>query len=135
MISITEQLEKCRRNQQVWYELQGEKEKSRSSSSNCLQPICIPSNVPEYLINSQNAFRLKAEVKLFPCVSDTLSYLRKRNGYEAREFHIFVTGSLHLIGSVLSVLDPDLSLAASELSGDILVSASGVTDTVRSYSS
>jgi folylpolyglutamate synthase len=135
MTSITEQLEKCRRNQQVWYELQGEKEKSRSSSSNCLQPICIPSNVPEYLINSHNGFRSKAEVKLFPCVSDTLSYLRKRNGYEAREFHIFATGSLHLIGSVLSVLDPDLSLVASELSGGIHVSAPGVTDTVRSYSS
>ena len=134
MISITEQLEKCRRYQQVWYELQGEKEKSRSSSSNCLQPICIPSNVPEYFINSHNAFRSKAEVKLFPCVSDTLSYLRKRNEYEAREFHIFVTGSLHLIGSVLSVLDPDLSLAASELSSGIHVSTAGVTDTVRSYS-
>jgi len=135
MVTIAEQLEKCRRNQQVWYELQGEKEKSRSSSSNCLQPICIPSNVPEYLINSHSAFKSKAEVKLFPCVSDTLSYLRKRNGYEAREFHIFVTGSLHLIGAVLSVLDPDLSLAASELSSSIHISAAGVTDTVRSRSS
>jgi hypothetical protein len=131
-VNIIEQIEKCRRNQQVWYELQGEKEKSRSSSSNCLQPICIPSNV---LINSHNPFRSKAEVKIFPCVSDTLSYLRKRNEHEAREFHVFVTGSLHLIGSVLSVLDPDLSLAASELSGGIHVSAAGVTETVRSCSS
>ena len=68
-------------------------------------------------------------------MTDTLSYLRKRNAYEARKFHIFVTGSLHLIGSVLSVLDPDLSLAASELSGVIHVSATGGTDTMRSYSS
>jgi folylpolyglutamate synthase/dihydropteroate synthase len=135
MVTIAEQLEKCRRNQQVWHELQGEKEKSRSSSSNCLQPICIPSNVPENLINSHNAFKSKAEVKLFPCVSDTLSYLKKRNGYEAREFHIFVTGSLHLIGSVLSVLDPDLSLAASEFSSGIHISAAGVKDTVRNHSS
>lgn len=134
-ICMTEQLEKCRRNQQVWYELQGEKEKSRSSSSNYLQPIYIPSNVPEYLIDSHNAFRSKAEVKLFPCVSDTLAYLRKRNGYEACEFHVFVTGSLHLIGSVLGVLDPDLSLAASVLSGSIRVSETNSTDTVRSYSS
>jgi hypothetical protein len=132
---MSEQLEKCRRNQQVWYELQGEKEKNRSSSSNCLQPIYIPSNIPENLIDSHNAIRSKAEVKLFPCVSDALAYLKKRTVYEAREFHIFVTGSLHLIGSVLCVLDPDLSLAASELSGGIRVSAINSTGTVKSYRS
>jgi 5,10-methylene-tetrahydrofolate dehydrogenase/methenyl tetrahydrofolate cyclohydrolase len=72
-------------------------------------------------MNSHNTFRSKAEVKLFPCVSDALTYLGKRTGYDVREFHVFVTGSLHLIGSVLGVLDPDLSLVASELTGGIHV--------------
>jgi folylpolyglutamate synthase/dihydropteroate synthase len=45
--------------------------------------------------------------------SVTVLTIGKKNEDEGREFHIFVTGSLHLIGNVLSVLDPDLTLATS----------------------
>lgn len=90
---ITKQLEGCRRIQEVWCELQGENVKNRC-----------------------NSFKSKAEVKLFPCISDTFAYLKKKTGDEAREFHILVTGSLHLVGTVLSVLDPDLTLADCQLS-------------------
>lgn len=135
MISMTQQLEKCRRIQEVWYELQEENVKNKTSSFNVLQPIYIPNNVPKNLLVSCNVIKSKAEMKLFPCVSETLAYLKKKNVDEGREFHIFVTGSLHLIGSVLSVLDPDLTLAASQLSGSIGVSATNITDVVESYSS
>ena len=36
---------------------------------------------------------------------------------EALDYHVFVTGSLHLVGSVMSILDPDLKLAKSQMTG------------------
>jgi hypothetical protein len=135
MISITQQLEWCRMIQEVWCELQGENIKNRSSSLNGLQPTYVPNNVPINPLDSCNSFKLKPEVKLFPCMSDTLAYLKQKTADEACEFHILVTGSLHLIGTALSVLDPDLTLAASQLSGGIGTSASSSTHVVRSCTS
>lgn len=132
---MTQQFENCRRIQEVWYELQEENVKNKTSSFNVFQPMYIRNNVPKNLLDSCNSVKSKAEVKLFPCVSETLAYLKKKNEDEGREFHIYVTGSLHLIGSVLSVLDPDLRLAVSQLSGGIRVSATNSTDVVESYSS
>jgi hypothetical protein len=132
---MTQQLEKCRKIQEVWNELQEENVKNKTNFFNVLQPIYISSNVPKSLHHSYNSVKSKSEVKLFPCVSETLAYLRKKNRDEGCEFHIFVTGSLHLIGSILSVLDPDLTLAASQLSGGNSVSAINSTDEVERYSS
>lgn len=114
--------------QEVWCELQGENVKNRSNCVNGLQPVCVPNNVPNSLLDSCNSLKSKAEVKLFPCMSDTLAYLKKKTGDEAHEFHVLVTGSLHLVGTVLSVLDPDLTLATSQLSGCIGISAPNSTD-------
>jgi hypothetical protein len=127
MISITQQLERCRMIQEVWCELQGENIKNRSRA---LQPTYVPNNVPINPLDSCNSFKLKPEVKLFPCMSDTLAYLKQKTADEGCEFHILVTGSLHLIGTVLSVLDPDLTLATSQLSGGIGISASSSTHVV-----
>lgn len=132
---MTQQLENCRRIQEVWCELQEENVKNKTSSFNVLQQIYIQNNVPKNLLDSWNSVKSKAEVKLFPCVSETLAYLKKKYEDEGCEFHIYVTGSLHLIGSVLSVLDPDLTLAASQLSGGIGVSATNSTHVVENYSS
>lgn len=44
------------------------------------------------------------EVKTFPCVTETLKHIESRGG----EQRVLVTGSLHLVGAVLSVLDQDL---------------------------
>lgn len=44
------------------------------------------------------------EVKSFACVSETLKHIESRYG----EQRVLVTGSLHLVGAVLSVLAQDL---------------------------
>lgn len=132
---MTQQLENCRRIQEVWYELQEENVKNKTRSFSVLHPIYIQNNVPKNLLDTCNSVKSKAEVKLFPCVSETLAYLKKKNEDESCEFHIYITGSLHLIGCVLSVLDPDLTLATSQLSDGIGVSATNSTNMVESYSS
>jgi folylpolyglutamate synthase/dihydropteroate synthase len=130
---MTLQLEKCRKIQEIWNELQEENVKNKTNSFDVLQPACVANNVPKSLLHSCKSS--KSEVKLFPCVSETLAYLKKKNRDEGHEFHILVTGSLHLIGSILSVLDPDLTLAVSQLSGGNGISAVNSVDVVESYSS
>lgn len=44
-----------------------------------------------------------------PTVTDTLKYIESQSS----EHDILVTGSLHLIGAVLSILDPDLSISTN----------------------
>ncbi|KAG8228631.1 hypothetical protein J437_LFUL008282 [Ladona fulva] len=52
---------------------------------------------------------------VFACVFDALSHLEKlpsislHKGNRFRKVHVLVSGSLHLVGSVMSILDPDLS--------------------------
>jgi folylpolyglutamate synthase/dihydropteroate synthase len=132
---MTQKLEKCRKIQEIWNELKEENVKNKANSFNVLQPAYITNNVPKSLLHSFNSIKSKSEVKLFPCVSETLAYLKRKNRDEGHEFHILVTGSLHLIGSILSVLDPALSLAASQLSDGNGVSAINSTDVAESYSS
>lgn len=132
---MTQQLEKCRKIQEIWNELQEENVKNKTNSFNVLQPAYVTNNVPKSLLHSCKSIKSKSEVKLFPCVSETLAYLKKKNRDDGHEFHILVTGSLHLIGSILSVLDPDLTLAVSQLSGSSGISAINSIDVVESYSS
>lgn len=49
-----------------------------------------------------------AEVKALECVSDALIDIKHRNS-ECDNLAILITGSLHLVGSALSILDPSLS--------------------------
>ncbi|CAH0559595.1 unnamed protein product [Brassicogethes aeneus] len=44
------------------------------------------------------------ETKVFPSVYDAIEYLENQDG----EFNMLVTGSLHLIGAVFGILDPNL---------------------------
>jgi len=132
---MTQQLERCRVIQEVWCKLQEENVKNRSSFSNDFHPIYIQNNVPKNVLDSCNSLKSRSEVKLLPCVSDTLDYIKKKTEDEAHKCHVFVTGSLHLIGTVLSVLDPDLTLATSQFSGGIGVSAANSTHMVGSSSS
>ncbi|XP_021934207.1 folylpolyglutamate synthase, mitochondrial-like isoform X3 [Zootermopsis nevadensis] len=135
MTSVTQQLEKCRSTQDVWHELQEENVKNRSSAFNGLQPLYVPNNLPINFHDSCNSFKSKAEVKLFPCMSDTLAYLKKKTEDEACKSHILVTGSLHLVGTASSVLDPDLTLATPQLSGGIGISPFSSTDVMGSCTS
>lgn len=45
------------------------------------------------------------EVKTFSSVNETLAHVQSRDGLH----RVLVTGSLHLVGAVLSVLDPALA--------------------------
>lgn len=55
----------------------------------------------------QHAKRLTSEtVDVFPAVHDAIQSLAQ---YKL-EFDVLITGSLHLVGSALSLLDQDLSL-------------------------
>ncbi|RZC33193.1 hypothetical protein BDFB_008038 [Asbolus verrucosus] len=42
--------------------------------------------------------------EIFPTVSEAIQFLTNQDKYD-----LLVTGSIHLIGSVLSILDPDLN--------------------------
>ncbi|XP_069689535.1 folylpolyglutamate synthase, mitochondrial-like isoform X2 [Periplaneta americana] len=122
MTSITQQLKRCRRSQEAWCELQQE---IIETEMNAFTELCYPvgfPNISKRLIESCNSSTIDTQVKLFPCVSDTLAYLEKKAKAENHDYHIFVTGSLHLVGAVLSILDPDLTLTPFQLSGDMNVS-------------
>lgn len=43
----------------------------------------------------------KSEVKIFDSIEDTYKYIKQQEG----EVDVFVTGSLHLVGGLLVVLD------------------------------
>lgn len=53
-----------------------------------------------------------ANLKLFSCVQDVANYVEAITCRQ--NIHVMVTGSLLLVGTVLSVIDPDLSKSAEE---------------------
>ncbi|RWS31570.1 folylpolyglutamate synthase-like protein [Leptotrombidium deliense] len=47
----------------------------------------------------------------FACISEAIDYLRDQNNSyvsDAQSLHVLITGSLHLVGGVLSIIDPKL---------------------------
>lgn len=47
----------------------------------------------------------EAEVTVLPTIEDTIDLIREIDGREEAGVEIFVTGSFHLVGGVLSLLD------------------------------
>ena len=84
--TIKQQLDRCEKNQEAWREIQKE-----------------------------NPSKTESEMMFFSCVTDSLNYVQKRCMDEDVDYHVFVTGSLHLVGSLMSLLDPDLKLAKSHI--------------------
>jgi hypothetical protein len=44
---------------------------------------------------------------VFPSISDAISYVDQLASNNSKEIHVLVTGSFHLVGGVLSFLDPE----------------------------
>nr|CAD7434075.1 unnamed protein product [Timema monikensis] len=63
------------------------------------------------------------------CVFEALTYLTDKSREDTCRYHLLVTGSLHLVGSVLSVIDPELSHQGLATIGDL---APQLSDTVTS---
>ncbi|XP_071452246.1 folylpolyglutamate synthase, mitochondrial-like isoform X2 [Hetaerina americana] len=62
----------------------------------------------------------EAQVYLYSCVTDALASVKNlpspctSGNTKKKMIHVLVSGSLHLVGSVLSIVDPDLSYSLSQ---------------------
>lgn len=54
-------------------------------------------------LTMQRTFNKQANVMVFPNFSKALNYLGENNKY-----NVLVTGSIHLVGVVMSIIDPTL---------------------------
>ncbi|XP_046403266.1 folylpolyglutamate synthase, mitochondrial-like isoform X2 [Ischnura elegans] len=64
-------------------------------------------------------YNKEAQVSLHACVANALGSIKDLtmpsdlDGGKRKKIHVLVSGSLHLVGSVLSIIDPDLSCSLS----------------------
>nr|CAD7438441.1 unnamed protein product [Timema bartmani] len=100
---VTEQqmISRCLTNEKTWRQLREER-KGPTSSETLLQ---------------------------MSCVFEALTYLTDKSREDTCKYHLLVTGSLHLVGSVLSVIDPELSHQGLATIGD---AAPQLSDAVNS---
>lgn len=77
-------------------------------TSNQQTERCVSNKNTWLTLEKQNPHIQAAKtVMLMPTVVDALKFIESQTG----KHDILITGSLHLIGSILSVLDPDLSIS------------------------
>ena len=92
--STDSQMKRCLLNRAAWLKLN---ENHFTELSNGIKK---PSAPPMNYMNGQNHPTLS-----FPSINDALQWLDKDKSIE---MHILCTGSLHLVGGILSYIDPDV---------------------------
>jgi folylpolyglutamate synthase/dihydropteroate synthase len=91
-----EQREKCEINRATWIDIN--RQVALSSSYEISIPIAC--------VQTENA---NTRTETFTCIEEALNWLRDQSA--SNSMHVLVTGSLHLVGGVISILDPQLNMA------------------------
>lgn len=133
------QLNKCKTHQQCWSFLMSTKHKLRTQTQEYSSADCLTDSGKEYEGNVEELHHPEkmnnaTPSYVFPCINDALTWTvssrdsnfnanhhsmytqRPKKMLEADNLHVLVTGSLHLIGGVLALIDPELN-SSSQNSG------------------
>lgn len=99
MIPSSRQSESCQKNRQIWERLVDEYEKQNDT----------------FLETNQHEISSVINKSLFfPCVEEVVSYVENETKMSNSRIHVLVTGSLHLIGCILRILDPELTIPSHQ---------------------
>uniref|UniRef100_T1JI53 Folylpolyglutamate synthase n=1 Tax=Strigamia maritima TaxID=126957 RepID=T1JI53_STRMM len=103
------QMERCTHNSHVWMHLADEKQQNESQNKpNSIKTVVFPSicDVTKWLTHTRN-YEKGISNGVEPDV--VIPMLKCEKLFAAAEVHVLVTGSLHLVGGFLSILDPHLT--------------------------
>lgn len=97
------EMSRCRANMQIWCHLQSSLQEEEQ----------LQNGHDGYL--SAGLQRPEDNCLLFPCIQDAVLWLRDQSmADQRRHIQVLVTGSLHLVGGVMSHVDPNLAFSCSD---------------------